>query len=137
MENLTEIKKAKEYFEKGCNGYLWFFCEKHDFDFEEAKNSWVANEVGGVVCVGDYFIGMETIITDIEMDAPENEFSDWYYYNIDAHEFNFPTPNFKSWVLGCPRTSEETFAKLRDLKASLQEAINEEKTRLKYEIETT
>lgn len=130
-------EKAKEYFEKGCNEYLRLFCEKHELDFGEAKSSWVANEVGGVVCVGDYFIGMETIITDIEMDAPEKEFDEWYYYNIDAHEFNFPTPNFKSWLLGCPRASEETFAKLRELKASLQKAVYEEKKRLKNEIETT
>lgn len=124
-------EKAREYFEKGCNEYLRLFCEKHDFDFEDAKNSWVGNKVGDIVCVGDYFIGMETIITDIEMDAPEKEFGEWYFYILDAHEFNFSTPNFKSWLLGCPRASEETFAKLRGLKANLNECINEEKKRLK------
>lgn len=127
---------AREYFEKGCNEYLRLFCEKHEFDFEEAKKSWVANEVGTVVCVGDCFVDMATIITDIEMNAPEKEFNDWYFYNIDAHELKFPTPNFKSWLLGCPRVSEETFAHLRELKASLQESINEEKTRLKNETKT-
>ena len=66
--------KAREYFVKGCNEYLRLFCEKHDFDYEEAKESWVANCVGDVTCVGDIFVGMQTIITDIEMDAPEAEF---------------------------------------------------------------
>ena len=59
--------KAREYFVKGCNEYLRLFCEKHDFDYEEAKESWVANCVGDVTCVGDIFVGMQTIIADIEM----------------------------------------------------------------------
>jgi hypothetical protein len=118
---------AREYFVKGCNEYLRLFCEKHDFDYEEAKDSWVANCVGDVTCVGDIFVGMQTIITDIEMDAPEEEFIKWYDYNLVAHEFGFTTPNFESWLRGCPRVSEETFKKLQGLKNDLDDAIKEEK----------
>ena len=119
--------KAREYFVKGCNEYLRLFCEKHDYDYEEAKESWVANCVGDVTCVGDIFVGMQTIITDIEMDAPEEEFIKWYDYNLVAHEFGFNTPNFESWLRGCPRVSEETFKKLQGLKNNLDDAIKEEK----------
>lgn len=122
--------KAREYFVKGCNEYLRLFCEKHDFDYEEAKESWVANCVGDVTCVGDIFVGMQTIITDIEMNAPEAEFLKWYSYNLDANEFGFPTPNFENWLRGCPRTSENTFKKLRGIKNKLDEAIKEEQERL-------
>lgn len=121
---------AREYFVKGCNEYLRLFCEKHDFDYEEAKESWVANCVGDVTCVGDIFVGMQTIITDIEMDAPEEEFIKWYDYNLIAHEFGFNTPNFESWLRGCPRVSEETFNKLQGLKNDLDDAVREEKERL-------
>ena len=122
--------KAREYFVKGCNEYLRLFCEKHDFDYEEAKDSWVANCVGDVTCVGDIFVGMQTIITDIEMDAPEEEFIKWYDYNLVAHEFGFNTPNFESWLRGCPRVSEETFKKLQGLKNDLDNAVLEEQARL-------
>lgn len=122
--------KAREYFVKGCNEYLRLFCEKHDFDYEEAKESWVANCVGDVTCVGDIFVGMQTIITDIEMDAPEAEFLKWYGYNLDAHEFGFTTPNFESWLKGCPRVSSETFNKLQGLKNDLDNAVLEEQARL-------
>lgn len=122
--------KAREYFVKGCNEYLRLFCEKHDFDYEEAKESWVANCVGDVTCVGDIFVGMQTIITDIEMDAPEEEFIKWYDYNLVAHEFGFTTPNFESWLRGCPRVSEETFRKLQGLKNDLDNAVLEEQARL-------
>lgn len=123
-------EKAREYFVKGCNEYLRLFCEKHDFDYEEAKESWVANCVGDVTCVGDIFVGMQTIITDIEMDAPEEEFIKWYDYNLVAHEFGFTTPNFESWLRGCPRVSEDTFKKLQGLKNNLDDAILEEQARL-------
>lgn len=123
-------EKAKEYFVKGCNEYLRLFCEKHDYDYEEAKESWVANCVGDVTCVGDIFVGMQTIITDIEMDAPEEEFIKWYDYNLVAHEFGFTTPNFESWLRGCPRVSEETFKKLQGLKNDLDSAVLEEQARL-------
>ena len=123
-------EKAREYFVKGCNEYLRLFCEKHDYDYEEAKESWVANCVGDVTCVGDIFVGMQTIITDIEMDAPEEEFIKWYDYNLVAHEFGFTTPNFESWLKGCPRVSEETFKKLQALKNDLDDAIKEEQAQL-------
>ena len=123
-------EQAREYFVKGCNEYLRLFCEKHDFDYEEAKESWVANCVGDVTCVGDILVGMQTIITDIEMDAPEEEFIKWYDYNLVAHEFGFTTPNFESWLRGCPRVSEETFKKLQGLKNDLDDAILEEQARL-------
>lgn len=123
-------EKAREYFVKGCNEYLRLFCDKHDFDYEEAKESWVANCVGDVTCVGDIFVGMQTIITDIEMDAPEDEFIKWYDYNLVAHEFGFNTPNFESWLRGCPRVSEDTFKKLQGLKNDLDNAVLEEQARL-------
>ena len=123
-------EKAREYFVKGCNEYLRLFCEKHDFDYEEAKESWVANCVGDVTCVGDYFVGLQSIIADIEHDAPEEEFIKWYDYNLVAHEFGFTTPNFESWLRGCPRVSDETFKKLQGLKNDLDDAILEEQARL-------
>ena len=115
---------------KGCNEYLRLFCEKHDFDYEEAKDSWVANCVGDVTCVGDIFVGMQTIITDIEMDAPEEEFLKWYGYNLVANEFGFTTPNFDHWLRGCPRVPQESFDKLEALKKDLEDAIEKERTLL-------
>ena len=121
---------AKEYFVKGCNEYLRLFCEKHDFDYEEAKKSWVANCVGDITCVGDIFVGMQTIITDIEMDAPEEEFLKWYGYNLVANEFGFTTPNFDHWLRGYPRVPQESFDKLEALKKDFEDAIKEEKERI-------
>lgn len=123
-------EKAKEYFVKGCNEYLRLFCEKHDFDYEEAKDSWVGGLVGEITLCGDYYVAMPTIIADIDMDAPETEFYKWYDYNLEAREYGFVTPNFESWLRGCPRVNNETFEKLRGITQSLEDAIKEEKERL-------
>ena len=119
--------KAKDLYTRGCNEYLRLFCEKHDFDFEDAKSSWVGGNVGDIVLCGDYYIGLQTIITDIDENAPEEEFIKHYDYCIDAAEFNLPQPNFHSWLRGCPRTSPEGFERLRAIKKTLEDAINEEK----------
>lgn len=123
-------EKAREYFVKGCNEYLRLFCEKHDFDYEEAKDSWVANCVGEVTLCGDYYVAMPTIIADIEHDAPEMEFYKWYDYNLEAGEYGFVTPNFESWLKGCPRVNNETFEKLRGITKNLEECIKEEQAQL-------
>lgn len=123
-------EQAKEYFVKGCNEYLRLFCEKHNFDYEEAKESWVGGLVGEITLCGDYYVAMPTIIADIENEAPETEFYKWYDYNLEAREYGFVTPNFESWLRGCPRVNNETFEKLRGIAKSLEDAIKEEKERL-------
>lgn len=120
-------EQAKDLYSRGCNAYLHLFCEKHDYDYDDAKNSWVANEVGGIVCVADYFVDMQTIITDIETRADKSEFLKWYDYCLDVAEFGLPAPNYKSWVNGCPRTSKESFDNLRAIKHNLIRAVEIEK----------
>lgn len=123
-------EEAREYFVKGCNEYLRLFCEKHDFDYEEAKESWVGGSIGEITMCGDYYVAMPTIIADIEMDAPEEEFIKWYDYNLVANEFGFTTLNFDSWLRGCPRVSDEAFKRLQEIKKDLDNAILEEQALL-------
>lgn len=120
-------EQAREYFAKGCNEYLRLFCEKHDFDFEDAKQGWVGSEVGGIVCCADYYVGMQTIIDDIEMDAPEEEFIKWYDYCLDADNLDIASPSYKHWLKGYPRMREETINRLKNLRDSFIDAIKEEK----------
>lgn len=120
---------AREYFEKGCNEYLRLFCEKHVFDYEDAKDGWVAADVGSIVCCGDYFIDMRDIITDIEQDAPEDEYGKWYFYTLDAHNLGLTMPNYSSWLKGCPRCSQEEINRLYDLKHEFEQAVEKEKAK--------
>jgi hypothetical protein len=132
MEQSVTKEHARAMYNLGCIEYLRLFCEKHEFDYEDTKDAWVGNEVGGIANVSDYFVSMDTIIADIEMNATEDEFIKWYDYSLVANEFGLDVPNFKNWVLGCPRTSEETIERLRKLKQDLNDCIKREKENNKF-----
>lgn len=117
----------KQNYEKDCNDYLRAFCEKHDFDFEDA--SWVGDDVGGIADCSSYTFSMATIRTDIDEDAPEEELLKHYDYCLNAMEFKLSVPNFHSWIHGCPRTSDEWFDKMRKMKEDFENAIKEEKNK--------
>jgi hypothetical protein len=120
-------EQVKDLYKKGCNVYLRLFCEKHDFDYEDAIKSWVGNDVGGIVEVCDLFLDMQTIIDDVDFDAPLNELREWYDYCLEANEFGLVTPNYRSWLNGCPRTPKESFDNLRSMKRAFENAIEIEK----------
>lgn len=121
---MTKEELRKNY-KKACNDYLQAFCEKHDFDFDDAY--WVADDVGGVADCSSYTFDMATIKTDIDEDAPKEELMPWYDYIVDALEFGLTTPNYHSWIHGCPRTSNEWFKKMRKQREDFENAIKEEK----------
>ena len=132
MENKELVKRK---YEDACNDYLKLFCEKHGFDYEEAANSWVANDVGGTCLVGDMYASFNDIKTDIDMNAPEDEFYSYYYYSLDACNLGFNCPNYANWLSGCPRLSEEQIMSLREAKNRVYEAKKEFERILKEENE--
>lgn len=125
-------KTLKQQFEEVANAYLLEFCNKHDFDYAEAKRSWVANKPGGVVLCGDYYVDFDEIRTDIDRDAPEEEFWKYQDYLIDAHTFGFRCPNYENWLDGCPRLSKEQINeiiagrhRIEKMKEQLEEMIKD------------
>ena len=94
---------------------------------------WVADEVGGVYdyAGGDWTMTMDDIIYCVEHDVTCEQFQEWQEYIVAAHEFGFDTPNLKSWMMGCPRTPQAVFDRLRGMKAELDKAVEEEKQRIK------
>ena len=113
------VGEASLLYRQACNQYLALFCDKHGYDLRDAE--WVGGVLGDIATIGDYFVGMRTIIDDLEMDAPEEEFIRWYDYCLEAHDLGIDSPNFRSWVKGCPRIPEERLQRLRDLRGALHE----------------
>ena len=118
------VQKTKQQFNDACNAYLKLFCEKHGFDYEEAANSWVAGEAGGVCALGDYFVSFEDMKTDIDNDAPKDEYWLYYDYSLEAHELGFICPNYANWIRGYPRLSEEQRKSIIEAKNRVYEAKN-------------
>lgn len=107
-----------------CRKYAQLFCKKHDLVYND--NNWVAGEFGSILEVDDYFFDFLDIKYDIDHDIPEEEIFNYYDYCLQAREFNITIPNYKSWCIGCPRTSEETFENFRKLKKQMDDLINRE-----------
>ena len=117
-------KIALNDYTKACNQLLRLFCAKHEYDYD--PTGWVAGEPGGIASIGDYFVDMATIIADIKMEAPEEEFIRWYDYTLELGTIDptIPAPNYEHWLRGCPRYSEERIASLRRSAQQVQEAKN-------------
>lgn len=129
------VQKAKQQFNDACNAYLEVFCEKHGFDYGEAKNSWIANEVGGSCLLGDYCVTFWDMKVDIDMEAQKEEYWNYYEYSLEAHDLGLICPNYASWIRGCPRISEELRKSLREAKKRVYEAQKDFERILKKEKE--
>jgi hypothetical protein len=125
MEQLEQLRTA---YNKACNDYLNQLLETWELDGHYGY--WIADEVGGLYdYAGSFTINMDEIIYCVENNVTQEQFVEWQEYICDASEFGFPMPNIKSWMHGCPRTSQETFKKLRTIKNELKAAVDEEKKR--------
>ncbi len=122
-------KMLNEQWKQACNGYLVELLRMWELDAHYGY--WVGNEHGTVYCYGEtHNLSMEDIIYIVENDIEEDDVLAWEDYLLDANEFGFTTPNLRSWYMGCPRTSQETFDRLRELKANIAKSVEEEKKRM-------
>lgn len=120
-------------YNEACNAYLMAFCEKHGFDYADAARSWVGGDVGGITLCADYYVSMSDILTDIDLDAPEDEYVKYYDYCLRVRSIadgELKTPNYQNWLRGCPRMDEEQIKRLEEL----QQDIRSAETVLKAEI---
>ena len=124
-------RQLKEQWGKACEGYL---CELlRMWELDAHYGYWISDEVGGVYDYGDgmFTIGIDDMIYCVDCDVTREQYVEWQEYICDAAEFGFATPNLRSFVRGCPRTSAETFKHLREIKAMLNDYVQEEKERVK------
>lgn len=101
------------------------FCEKHEFDYADAARSWVGDNVGGVTECADYIVRMSDILTDIDLDAPDDEYVKYYDYCMRVWSIaggELKTPNYESWLRGCPRMDEEQIKRLEELQQDIRNA---------------
>lgn len=129
MSKTKDSMKAmlREQWEKACNGYIVELLRMWELD--AYYGYWIGEEIGGVYDYGGgmFTIGMKDIIYCVEHGVGREQYIEWQEYCCDASEFGFDMPNLKSWIMGCPHTSQEVFKKLRKMKAELNEAIKAEK----------
>lgn len=115
------LEELRLNYNSACNAYLAAFCEKHGYDYE--PDAWVGNDPGGIAEVGDLFVSMADMLTDIDRDAPEEEYIKYYDYCMRVGgicDGKLNTPNYDSWLRGCPRMDEEQIARLEELQRDVR-----------------
>lgn len=132
MNKATRDLLRKNY-EDACNAYADAFCEKHGYyKLSEGNDTfWTGNDVGGILACGDEFVDMATIRTDIDENAPEEEFLKWNDYTIiHAEVFGYESAkclNFHSWLHGAPRIPYDTLNHLHTMKLRYEKAVGDAK----------
>ena len=118
-------KLMKDYVD-ATNNILLAFCEKHDFDYDDAKESWVGGDVGSIACCSDFYVDLQTMIDDLTMDAVEDEFIKWYDYSMTIRTLGIsPKMNYRSWLRGAPRISDEHIENVQQAHNRVKEAQKE------------
>ena len=125
-------KMLKEVYEKACNGYLTEMLRMWELDGHYGY--WNSDKPGTIYHYGEtHNLSMEEIIYIVENDIEEDEVLEWEDYCLEANEFGFNMPNLSAWHRGYPRTSQEVFNHLRQMKSDLNAAVEEEKERVRRE----
>ena len=115
--------KLREDYNKTCDAYLRAFCEKHDYDYDPA--AWVANDPGGIAEIAEMFVAMADVITDIDRDAPEDEYVKYYDYSLRVGSIaggELTVPNYDNWLRGCPRMDEAQISRLEELQQNIRKS---------------
>ena len=117
-----ELKLA---YEVACTNYLAAFCETYDLTCD--PEPWVANEVGTIANIGDYFFGFDDIKRCVDEQVKWEDLIGWYDYNMQAHQYGLATPNLKAWLNGCPRVSKERLDEIKEHWKELEKLIEQTK----------
>lgn len=110
--------KLKLNYENACHAYVQAFCDKHGYEYD--RDMWVAGDVGGIICISDLYVGIDDIRTDIDKNAPEDEFIEWYDYSLRLGMLNAKYPNYENWLRKCPIKSEAEIIEMETLREKIQ-----------------
>lgn len=103
---------AIKNYENAVNAIITAFKEKQDLD--TYGGYWIGNQIGEVYDFGDMTFDFRDILIDLKEDAPKGEIFKWGEYmtriwsiNNMAGSILLKDNNYRSWLKGCPRLTEE------------------------------
>lgn len=67
--------------------HVYFASPDNTFNeiYEGIGKHWVCEDIGGVACIGDYYIDMDQMVTCLEKGISSEAFFRWYNYALDEH----------------------------------------------------
>lgn len=126
----SKHKSIINKYKLACNEVLHAFCERHEMYADD--DPWVGGKAGGIACIGDYFVDMQTILYDIEYEPDTKELLRWMDYRSRLMFIGIEKDiNYESWCKGAPRLSEESLSRLEEMKKQIDRTIDEYKQKVK------
>lgn len=120
-------------YDDACRQYAKVFAEKHGMFYSD--DDWVAGDFGTILNLGDYYFNFQEIKYDVDNMIDKDEIIKYYDYSLRAHSLGFERiMNYENWCKGCPRISEETFAKAEKLQAEIKRQEEELQELIKEQI---
>lgn len=90
----------KQKYAQICEEYVLAFMRKHSFYCDRTGEyydyDWVADDIGGILCVADYHIGFDDIRIDIDNEIHKSVYFEYYEYCLE----NESKINYKSYLKG-------------------------------------
>lgn len=128
MKTINESHKTllREQYEKAVMDYVNTLLQMWELD--GYYGYFIGGEVGGIYDYGcgSFTIDMQDIIYCVENNVSKDEYYEWQEYSVKCAEYHLPIMNLNAWHKGAPR---HDFAKLDELKKSLNDAIDNEKNK--------
>ena len=120
---------AIKIYEDAINEIIKAFKEKQGLDTYEGY--WIGNQIGEVYDFGDPMtFDFRDILTDLKEDAPKDEIFKWRDYMMRIWSINnmaggilLKENNYRSWLKGCPRLTEEELNAVEDKWKTLVDEI--------------
>lgn len=128
-ETHRAFAKLKADYEKVVNAIANMFLEKQfgevgepPLTVDNLDVSWIADDVGTLLDYGgSWMFDFQDILTDLERNVERDEIFHWIEYCNDCHELGLTQLNYKSWLSGAPRYSDEEIKRLMAMKEDLDE----------------
>ena len=119
---------AIKNYENAVNTIITAFKEKQDLD--TYGGYWIGNQIGEVYDFGDMTFDFRDILIDLKEDAPKDEIFKWRDYMMRIWSINhmaggvlLKENNYRSWLKGCPRLTEEELDTVEDKWKTLVDEI--------------
>jgi len=109
-KSITESKEmiALSAYENACNAMAMVFLKRF-FDYGNGDFYWVADEIGGVLCVNDYFFNMDLIVEAMRLKPSEEMFFNFYDYEMSYYNSSKKPKvkyNLKNFILNYENISK-------------------------------
>ena len=120
---------AIKNYENAVNAIITAFKEKQGLD--TYGGYWIGNQIGEVYDFGDSMtFNFLDILTDLKQNAPKDEIFKWREYMMRIWSINnivggifLKENNYRSWLKGCPRLTEEELNAVEDKWKTLVDEI--------------